>query len=287
MGAWSAGIFHLMTHAFFKALLFLAAGAVIHCLHHEHNIFHMGGLRTRLPIVFWSFLIGSAALAALPFTSGFYSKDIILLEAWQLGSICPWLWAGGLLGALLTAVYSFRLVFIVFFGEARTEPDRQPGWRMSLPLAALCVLSIAGGWLNLPIAAVFPAADPAHPPAAVAWISIGVPIIGLVLAYGIVLGGQIRVANLVDSKPGRRLHHFWHAGWQMDALYEALWVRPFKGISRALRQEPVDLLYQGIVALNLMLHRQLSELQNGKLRRYATSMAAGLIVLIALLLEVT
>ena len=89
VGAFASGIFHLMTHAFFKALLFLAAGAVIHCLHHEHNIFRMGGLRTRLPVVFWSFLIGSAALAALPFTSGFYSKDAILLSAWEFRASAP------------------------------------------------------------------------------------------------------------------------------------------------------------------------------------------------------
>ena len=87
VGAWAAGIFHLMTHAFFKALLFLAAGAVIHCLHHEHNIFRMGGLRTRLPLAFWSFVIGSAALAALPFTSGFFSKDQIVLAAYLLPGI--------------------------------------------------------------------------------------------------------------------------------------------------------------------------------------------------------
>ena len=115
VGAFASSIFHLVTHAFFKALLFLAAGAVIHCLHHEHNIFRMGGLRTRLPVVFLSFLIGSAALAALPFSSGFFSKEGILLSAWTQPGIGPWLWAGGLLGALLTSIYSFRLVFIVFF----------------------------------------------------------------------------------------------------------------------------------------------------------------------------
>ena len=124
VGAWTAGIFHLMTHAFFKALLFLGSGAIIHCLHHEHNIFKMGGLRTRMPVTFWSFMIGSSALAALPMTSGFFSKDQILLQAYQQASIGPWLWLAGLLGALLTAVYSFRLVFIVFFGNAKTEPDR-------------------------------------------------------------------------------------------------------------------------------------------------------------------
>jgi NADH-quinone oxidoreductase subunit L len=95
VGAFSYGMFHLMTHAFFKALLFLAAGAVIHCLHHEHDIFRMGGLRTRLPVVFWSFLIGSAALAALPFTSGFYSKDGILLLAWEAPGIGPGCGSGG------------------------------------------------------------------------------------------------------------------------------------------------------------------------------------------------
>ncbi|MDO7653633.1 MAG: NADH-quinone oxidoreductase subunit L, partial [Porticoccus sp.] len=137
VGAWAAGIFHLVTHAFFKALLFLAAGAVIHCLHHEHNIFKMGGLRTRLPVVFWSFLIGSAALAALPLTSGFFSKDMILLQAYELPGFGPWLWAGGLLGALLTAIYSFRLVFVVFFGETKMEPDKQPGVRMAVPLSLL------------------------------------------------------------------------------------------------------------------------------------------------------
>ncbi|MGB0669389.1 MAG: NADH-quinone oxidoreductase subunit L, partial [Porticoccaceae bacterium] len=107
VGAWTAGIFHLMTHAFFKALLFLGSGAIIHYLHHEHDIFKMGGLRTKMPVTFWSFIIGSAALAALPMTSGFFSKDQILLQAYMLPDAGPWLWLGGLLGALLTAIYSF------------------------------------------------------------------------------------------------------------------------------------------------------------------------------------
>ena len=141
VGAWSAGIFHLMTHAFFKALLFLGSGAIIHCLHHEHNIFKMGGLRTRMPVTFWSFMIGSAALAALPMTSGFFSKDQILLQAYQLPDLGPGLWMAGLLGALLTAIYSFRLVFVVFFGEANTEPDKDTEWRMAIPLPILCFLA--------------------------------------------------------------------------------------------------------------------------------------------------
>ena len=119
VGAWASSVFHLMTHAFFKALLFLGAGAVIFSLHHEHNILKMGGLRTRLPVAFWSFMIGSAALAALPLTSGFYSKDAILLSAYHSSWNGPLLWGVGLLGALLTSIYSFRLVFLVFFGEIK------------------------------------------------------------------------------------------------------------------------------------------------------------------------
>src|SRR5205814_1532287 len=120
VGAWSAAMFHFMTHAFFKALLFLGAGAVSLSLHHEHNIFKMGGLRRQLPITFWTFLIGAASLAALPLvTAGFYSKDLILAEAWTSPQGSFWLWLGGLVGALLTAIYTFRLVFVTFFGEAK------------------------------------------------------------------------------------------------------------------------------------------------------------------------
>jgi NADH-quinone oxidoreductase subunit L len=285
VGAFASGIFHLMTHAFFKALLFLAAGAVIHCLHHEHNIFRMGGLRTRLPVVFASFLIGSAALAALPFTSGFYSKDAILLSAWELADIGPWLWAGGLLGALLTSIYSFRLVFIVFFGEAQTEPDRQPGWRMAGPLILLCVLSLLGGWIALPLAGVFPPAEDHAVNHTVEWISIGTPLLGLLLAYLMFLGGQISVDKLMASSGARALHGFWYSGWRMDQLYDALWVSPYKKVSHWLRNEPVDAIYNAIVAIHHWCHRKLLALQTGELRWYATTMVLGLILMLAVMLR--
>jgi NADH-quinone oxidoreductase subunit L len=120
VGAWSAAMFHFMTHAFFKALLFLAAGVVIHALHHEHNMFKMGGLRKELPVAFWAFAIGGSALAGLPLiTAGFYSKDLILWLAWSSDKGSPWLWGAGMLGALLTAAYTYRLIFLVFFGPRR------------------------------------------------------------------------------------------------------------------------------------------------------------------------
>jgi NADH-quinone oxidoreductase subunit L len=285
VGAFSASVFHLMTHAFFKALLFLAAGAVIHCLHHEHNIFRMGGLRTRIPVVFWSFMIGSAALAALPFTSGFYSKDAILLSAWQQPDIGPWLWAGGLLGALLTAIYSFRLVFIVFFGEAHTEPDRRPGWKISLPLMLLCVLSLVGGWFVLPLSGIFPDADHSDVNHTVEYISIATPLLGLGLAYSLFLGRQLNITAITQSKPGKALQNFCFNGWRIDGLYENLLVRPFKGLAHWWRNEPIDYIYNAIVTVSQWSHRSLSALQTGELRWYATTMVFGLVLLTVVMLR--
>jgi NADH-quinone oxidoreductase subunit L len=283
--AFSSAIFHLMTHAFFKALLFLAAGTVIHCLHHEHNIFKMGGLRTRLPVVFWSFLIGSAALAALPFTSGFYSKDAILLSAWEVPEIGPWLWAGGLLGALLTSIYSFRLVFIVFFGEAKTEPNKQPGWKIAVPLSLLCVLSIIGGWFVLPLTNVFPASEPYAVNHTVEIISIATPLIGLTLAYFMFLSKQLSVSAVTESTVGKFLQKFWFNGWHFDALYQIVLVSPYRTISNWWRNEPIDLMYNGIVQFNRWCHRLLSQLQSGKLRWYATSMVFGIVILVLIMLR--
>tara|TARA_R110001592_G_scaffold363398_2_gene688079 strand:+ start:149347 stop:151182 length:1836 start_codon:yes stop_codon:yes gene_type:complete len=285
VGAYASGIFHLVTHAFFKALLFLAAGAVIHCLHHEHNIFRMGGLRTRLPVVFWSFLIGSAALAALPFSSGFYSKDAILLSAWELPGIGHWLWAGGLLGALLTGIYSFRLVFVVFFGEAHSEPDRQPGWKMSVPLVLLCILALSGGMLVLPLAQVFPAAAPHGASHIIEYIAIGTPLLGLLLAYMIFLGHQLPADKLVSSASARGMRNFFQAGWRVDQLYDALLVRPFTALSHWWRDEPVDRIYNGVVTLSQWAHHKLTASQTGELRWYATTMVFGLVLLLAIVLR--
>src|SRR5690606_11056034 len=158
VGAWSAAVFHFMTHAFFKALLFLAAGALILAMHHEQDIFRMGGLRRRLPLVFWTFLIGSAALASVPLvTSGFYSKEQILAGAWSAGPVA----------ALFRSVCLCRAVFIVFFGAQASAADRDDPIRaaeappraadgrrtrlaISIPLVVLAVLSIVGGFVETP-----------------------------------------------------------------------------------------------------------------------------------------
>lgn len=151
VGAWSAAVFHFMTHAFFKALLFLGAGAVIVAVHHEQDIFKMGGLRKLLPTTFWCFLIGSASLAAVPLvSSGFYSKDLILWEVWLAPEASRWLWAAGLLGALMTTIYTFRLIFIVFYGKVNTPVSHKPGKAILIPLIVLAVLATVSGFLEIP-----------------------------------------------------------------------------------------------------------------------------------------
>lgn len=146
VGAWDAAIFHLMTHAFFKALLFLASGAVIVACHHEQNIFKMGGLWKKLPLAYASFVVGGAALAALPFlTAGFYSKDEILWEAFASGH--RELLIAGLVGAFLTSIYTFRLIFVAFHGEPKTEAHAGHGISHWLPLSVLIVLSTFVGAL--------------------------------------------------------------------------------------------------------------------------------------------
>ena len=128
VGAWSAAMFHFMTHAFFKALLFLGAGVVILAQHHEHDMFKMGGLQETLPVVFWTFLIGSASLSALPLvTAGFYSKDLILWQAWSSPTGGLWLWLAGLFGAFITSLYTFRMVFVTFFGKEKLGLSMKPG----------------------------------------------------------------------------------------------------------------------------------------------------------------
>ena len=287
VGAWTAGIFHLMTHAFFKALLFLGSGAIIHCLHHEHNIFKMGGLRRKMPVTFWSFMIGSAALAALPMTSGFFSKDQILLEAYQFPGIGPWLWLGGLCGALLTAIYSFRLVFVVFFGQAKTEPDKDTGWRMALPLSVLCGLSLVGGYFIIPVESVFPPVTGEHPAYWVEYVSISVPLVGLLLAYLIFHSGQLRVAGLVSSSIGKIICQFWLSCWGIDWLYDRLFVRPYYALANLLKAEPVDGVYGLVVTVNETLNNWLSQSQTGRMRWYITSMVAGLIVVLAVALQLS
>ncbi len=286
VSAWSSGIFHLMTHAFFKALLFLGAGAAVYSLHHEHNIFKMGGLRKKLPVPFWSFMIGSAALAGFPFiTSGFWSKDEILLSAWAHGDIGPWLWLGGAFGALLTAVYSFRLVFVVFYGEVKTEPSEPAGLPMAIPLIVLCGLALIGGMFHVPVDAVFPALEEAHHGGAVFYVTAAIPIVGIFIAWLIWYKKAIDITPLTTSGIGSLLNRFFFSHWAMDWLYDTILVQPFKKIAAINKNDVVDNLYNGTAALTQYVHGLLVTTQTGQLRMYATTMVVGVVLVIAILME--
>ncbi len=282
VGAWSAAIFHLLTHAFFKALLFLAAGAVISCFHHEHNIFKMGGLRKTMPLAFWSFMIGSAALAALPFTSGYYSKHEILLTAFEAS---PTLWAAGCLGALITGIYSFRLIFVVFFGLQSQAVEKRPGWQMSVPLLLLAGLALFGGMLQVPLDSVFPVLfdqENDHTFNIVSAITVAAPILGLLIAVLFYLTGTLSIERLTNYGLARTMRQFFLSGWGMDALYDSLLVQPFITIAKLNKTDAVDGLYAGVAWLSRELHRMASASQTGRVRWYAASMSIGTVVIIAI-----
>ncbi len=282
VGAWSAAIFHLLTHAFFKALLFLAAGAVIYCFHHEHNIFKMGGLRKNLPLAFWSFLIGSAALTGLPFTSGYYSKHQILLAAFDASCL---LWVAGCIGAVITGLYSFRLVFLVFFGPAAPAVEKHPGWQMNVPLILLGGLALCGGMLQIPLDSVFPffvAEKPSQDFNPVSVITVMAPFIGLLIAILFYLTGTLSVRRLADCGWVKTIQSFWFKGWCMDEFYDYFVAQPFKTVSELNRNDVLDGLYTALVYLCRGGHSWLSASQTGRIRWYATSMVFGTVLIIAI-----
>jgi NADH-quinone oxidoreductase subunit L len=286
VGAWSAAIFHLMTHAFFKALLFLAAGSVILAVHHEQNIFRMGGLWRRLPVPFWSMVIGSAALAALPFTSGFYSKDAILLTSWDYAYAGPWFWFFSAVAALLTALYSTRLIAVVFFGPAQGEAEDRSRINMWGPLTILAALAIAGGWFGLaPVADVLPdgGLDGAPHTGWLPWVTGAVPIIGVLLGYVLFFRKAGLFDWAVESGWGQRLRRFWFGGWGFDTLYDVVLVKPFMALARANKSDVVDLVFRAIAALARGAHQVVTVTQSGRLRWYAANMAFGIVVVLLIL----
>jgi NADH-quinone oxidoreductase subunit L len=286
VGAWTAAIFHLMTHAFFKALLFLAAGSVILSLHHEQNIFRMGGLWRRLPLPFACMLIGSAALAALPLTSGFYSKDAILLTSFAYAQAGLWFWTLASIAAFLTAMYSARLILITFFGELRTDPHDNSKANMSGPLVVLAALAIGGGWIGLaPLAGVLPDGGlhgQAH--GMIAWITMAVPFAGL--ASGYLLFGQRRVAanTLLRTKLADTLRRFWFEGWGCDRLYDVVFVKPFVVIARLNKGDVVDRITDLTMATSRGLYALVTLTQTGRLRWYAANMAIGVAAILLIVL---
>ena len=319
VGAWSAAIFHFVTHAFFKALLFLAAGLVIKAMDGEHDIFKMGGLHRRLRPVFWVFLIGAASLSAVPVvTAGFYSKDLILGEALSSGRGGAWLWAFGVVGAFLTSLYAFRLVFLVFFGKEGKVPLGNRFGRASwIPVGILAGLAIVGGFIQLPrnwggvtlftnfLAPALPGpqTEPGGFTGSVApqLIVVVASLAGICVSYLLFArardewrlrasSGRLRASGRLGASVrlggSRRvlatLAGFALAGWGFDRLYEVVFVKPFVWAARTNKDDVIDSAFDAVAWSSRQASQLLSRTQTGRLRYYVAVAAAGVFVLVAL-----
>jgi NADH-quinone oxidoreductase subunit L len=294
VGAWSAAIFHFMTHAFFKALLFLAAGVVIQALDNEHDIFRMGGLRRRLPLAFWSFLVGAGSLSALPFvTAGFYSKDMILLGSWSSPTGGPWLWAAGTIGAALTSLYAFRVVLVAFFGEEKAPVRGKAPPLMAMPLIILSVFSLGAGFLEYPRSLGVTSFvdlirssmhETAHVPGD-SLVGVFLTICTSLASVAGVLAAFLLYRTLPDSTAALERNHicsafgrFWSSGWGFDRLYDGLFVAPYTWIARLDKNDVVDLFYEGLARGAVVTSRVLSTSQSGLVRWYVMAPAIGAVV---------
>ena len=300
VGAWAAAIFHFMAHAFFKALLFLSAGVVIQALDDEHDIHRMGGLRTRLPAAFWSYLIGSASLAALPLiTAGFYSKDLIIASTWSSPLGGPWLWAGAVLGAFLTSIYIFRSVFIAFFGEPQTPVGHQPRTRELIALTVLSIGALVIGFLEIPdifgggvhvlsefLQQTLPPSAARPEPTRVEWllelVTAFISIAGIYLAYRLFLRRKPAAEALVSAADANVLRRFWGSGFGFDWVYYRVLVWPYGWFARVNRADVFDVFYNTLAAISRMFYGILRQTQSGNLRWYMGVLAGGGVVLVAI-----
>src|SRR6202022_1419663 len=252
VGAFSAGIFHLMTHAFFKALLFLAAGSVIHAMGGEQDMTRMGGLSKKIRWTYLTMLTATLAIAGFPPLAGFFSKDSILLTAFQSENGGHILYAAGLLTALLTSFYMFRLIFLTFHGKPRFDEHKghvhESPWSMLGPLVVLALLSIVGGWFALPallggedyfsrfLAPVFGAPEAAGAEVArrsqeliLAGVAVGVALLGLLIAFWLYLKQPGKPEALAKSLRG--IYTTLLNKYYVDEIYAALIVKPLMWIS--------------------------------------------------------
>jgi len=295
VGAWQAAMFHFFTHAFFKALLFLGAGVIIDAVHDEHSIFRMGGLRKELPVAFWTFLAGGCALAGLPFlTAGFFSKDLIIWQAWSAPGGHPALWLAGILGAGLTSLYTFRLIFRVFFGPLGTPVTKRPGVAMKVPLVILAAFAIVAGYFKEPLLAFLHSALPSTLEARAGGLTEtgSEAIAGFLFLAGVCLAYvfHLRKRSLADALAanpiGHALDQWWFAGWGFDWLYDKVFVQPFDWVSNVNKGDFIDAFYIGIGRIAEAAYRWLSSTETGRVRWYATAMAAGAVLFIAMVLFV-
>ncbi|MDH5752426.1 MAG: NADH-quinone oxidoreductase subunit L [Deltaproteobacteria bacterium] len=306
VGAFMAGIFHVMTHAFFKALLFLGSGSVIHAMHHEQDMRRMGGLLKHMPITGYTYIIGALAIGGVPlFTAGFFSKDEILWQSFASPAGHPLLWAVGAVTALMTAFYMFRTVALTFFGESRVDKHtaehlHESPWTMTLPLSVLAVLSIVGGWIGIPhvlghgvgignalehyfegFFAKVPA-EVAHHEASTELLLMGLTS---VLALGCMYGAYVLFSrNLARAEALKKalspLQKLLEKKYFIDELYEWVVIKPVYYTSKLLLWRLVDVrIIDGMVngVGNGVRHvgGALRIIHNGVIENYAVGIAVG------------
>jgi NADH-quinone oxidoreductase subunit L len=304
VGAFSAGIFHLMTHAFFKALLFLGAGSVIHALGGEQDLLRMGGLRGKTPITFWTMLIAALAISGIFPLAGFFSKDEILWSAWSHGH--PVVWFVGFLTAGLTAFYMFRLIFLAFFGKGRYSEEvrhhlHESPRSMTGPLVVLGILSIVGGFVGLPawlgsnrffhflepslaLAVNSEPAEASHSAELLfAALSIAVAAAGILLAYRIYIVRPNSAEELAAR--WKAIHKILYRKYYVDEIYDAAIITPMqKGSTNILWQKADVGLIDGIVNGTGQTVQNLASVfkhvQNGLLRSYAAWILFGMVAVI-------
>ena len=299
VGAYTAGVFHVMTHAFFKALLFLGAGSVIHAMHHEQDIYKMGGLRKKLPITHFTFLIGCLAIAGIPPFAGFFSKDEILTAALEKNIIYYVL---GVITSLMTAFYMFRMYFLTFHGNFRGTDDQQHHLHespaaMTFPLVVLALLSIVGGWVGIP--AVFmenahrlsnylsPVFAPSHHETAHQSISHSME---LAMMAGVValIAISIFAAKTMFAKEGLSEEKSSGFGkllenkWYVDEIYDTIIVQPINHLSsfssRIIDNKIIDGTVNGVGKILQFSARQFRLLQSGQVGSYVLIMVVSIIL---------
>jgi NADH-quinone oxidoreductase subunit L len=306
VGGYVAGVFHVITHAFFKALLFLGAGSVIHGMHEEQDILKMGGLRSKMPQTFLVFLIAWLAICGLPPFSGFFSKDEILWLSFASLKGSKVLWAIGAATAIMTAFYMSRLFFLTFLGKPRTseaEHAHESPWVMTGPLMVLAVLSALGGFMGVP--AVISEALGAHDlnwlghwlnpvvPHHVAviegashsleWALMGMSVAGALVGIFLAKGLYFDLTRAERLKARfSALHRVLTNKWYVDELYQAVLVRPIVAFSRALWRGfdagLIDGIVNGFGRVSLWTGQAVRTIQTGSLQTYAIMALLGLLM---------
>jgi NADH-quinone oxidoreductase subunit L len=298
VAAYSAGIFHLVTHAFFKALLFLAAGSVIHAMGGEQDMRKMGGLRKKLPVTFWTMTVAVFTISGFPPLAAYFSKDAILYAAFVHGPGGKLLWFVGLFTAFLTSLYMFRLWYMTFTGEPRSEQPHHHGTPMSMlaPLVILAALSICGGWIGMdrfaaflaPVAGPLPKAAVTGDPrmeSALTALAVLLAVLGLYIAYLFYRQKPERAVQLAAAYPSA--YKLLANKYYVDEIYGAVIVKPLFAISKYVLGG-FDLLLAGVAWLlagtatftGMILQRW----QSGNLRSYAAWLAAGAIAVLLFVL---